>query len=194
MDSNRESLEPERDASCARCRALWTDAFLARLVRRDDDAWDQVKRCYGPYFYRRVMSQLADHADAEDVVQESFLGFMKDIQRGDVRDPHGLFTRIVSNQTVSVIRRRQRQRKRVSPLSRECDPPARTEVEPNERAAALLVAAEGWPDGMRELFRMRFVERLSNKEIAEHLGISIGAVAARVSRMYSAAHDGLAVT
>jgi RNA polymerase sigma factor (sigma-70 family) len=57
------------------------DGVLAAIRRGDADAWARVIDEYQGRLLRFALSRLSQHADAEDIVQETFASFIKTVNR-----------------------------------------------------------------------------------------------------------------
>ena len=134
-----------------------------------------LDRVYGYCFYL-----LGDHHDAEDVTERTFLAALAAIDR--YRDEGATFRswlfRIAHNQLVNALR--SRGRRRASSLEEIAEPAADGDpagfVGDDEESRRLRRALEALPDDRRQVIVLRFVDRLSAREIGAVLGRSEGAV------------------
>ncbi len=169
--------------------------LLERIRAGDKSACDDCVRVHSPGIYRLALRLMRDPADAEDVVQETFLSAFKGIDRFDGRS--GLSTwlyRIAFNAAMMRLRRRRPEFVPVDAADElEEDPPipqaivdwgllpeqelVRAEArEEMERAIGEL------PPKLRAVFVMRELEELSTEETAQALGLSGQAVKTRLHR------------
>jgi RNA polymerase sigma-70 factor (ECF subfamily) len=126
-----------------------------------------------------------DMRDAEDVLHAVFLRLLQREQRiAEGSNPGPYLHRAAVNASLDILRRRGRS------LPLEALPPAREAVDaPQLRLVAsaedgnrLRAALGQLPERAAEVFVLRHVEGLSNREIAALLGISWGAVAVTLHR------------
>lgn len=173
------------------------------------EALAQVFRCYAPLLARRLRagvvvkvdgaptrlaSRLA-HADLEAVIQEVFVrAFQETARRGFDGDRPYLpyLTAIARNLLIDDVRKHRRRRtvlvEDVDEMAGDLDPdgspsgPAH-EAQEGELRAALDEAVAELPPRDREVFRLRFVERLGLEEVAEAAGISVSTVRRTEARL-----------
>lgn len=169
--------------------------LLERIRAGDKSACDDCVRVHSPGIYRLALRLMRDPADAEDVVQETFLSAFRGIERFDGRS--GLSTwlyRIAFNAAMMRLRRRKPEFVPVDAAEdAEGDLPipeamvdwcllpeqelVRAEArEEMERAIGEL------PPKLRAVFVMRELEELSTEETAQALGLSEQAVKTRLHR------------
>ena len=123
---------------------------------------------------RIAKSVLHDREEAEDVVQETWLGFVRANQGGQIRSPAAYLSRSVR---WNAVKRRAR---RVQFASLETIPETSIAQDPNhldaielERAIATL------PLTQQTVIRLRFYLGLSFREIGNNLSISTNTAASR---------------
>jgi RNA polymerase sigma-70 factor (sigma-E family) len=142
----------------------------------------------------RAMVRLAvllvdDVASAEDVVQDAFVALHR--RGGGLRDPNAALAYLratVVNLSRSVIRRRQTARRHLTVSEPEATPAADAEVLLRDEHRTALAAVGTLPRRQREVIVLRYWSGLSEREIAEALGISAGAVKSTASRAIAALH------
>ncbi len=124
---------------------------------------------------------LRDQGLAEDVVQDSFVAIHRHWKRIDPATAPAYLARTVVNRSRSAQRRRSvADRHRPDPLPDGA--PADASVLVTERRTAVLDALSGLPTRQREVLVLRYYLDLSEREIANALGISQGAVKSHASR------------
>lgn len=169
--------------------------LLERIRAGDKTACDDCIRVHSPGIYRLALRLMRDQADAEDVVQETFLSAFKGIDRFDGRS--GLSTwlyRIAFNAAMMRLRRR---RPEFVPIDTADEPEGDLPIPEALVDWCLLpeqelVRAETWaemeraigelPPKLRAVFVMRDLEELSTVETADALGLSEQAVKTRLHR------------
>lgn len=123
-----------------------------------------------------------DRATAEDLVQDAFLGLHR--HWGEVRDP-GHVLAYLRAAVVNGSRSRHRRRlvaRRLPPEPLVFAPSAEALVLAGEDRQALLAAVCALPRRQREVLALKYFVDLGERDIAEILKISRGAVASTASR------------
>jgi RNA polymerase sigma-70 factor (ECF subfamily) len=139
---------------------------------------------------RRVIASRLDDADAvDDVLQEVALAVIQNPSRPTDPEKIGpwLF-RVTVCQAFNFLRRKRRQRKLHDGLRRE--PPAERYTEPDpivwvlctERRATVQAALALLSQEDQELLRLKYLEGLRYRELAERLGINLERVEYRLLR------------
>ena len=179
---------------------------VRRLRLGDSIAFEVVMRRNNQRLFRIARGILKNDADAEDVVQESYiLAFTKLDQLDDPRRLPGWLARIAVN--AALAKRRQNLRRTgvidtigVSGMGFEQGGPSglRCEAPDPERKAAsselrhaLETAIDDLPDGFREVFMMRVVEGMSISETADCLDLRPETVKTRLHRARGQLQDAL---
>ncbi len=140
-------------------------------------------RAHWRYLVRLATLLVDDVASAEDVAQDAFLALHR--RAGDLRDPDaalGYLRTCVLNLSRSVLRRRQTVRKHLRMAEPDAGPAADHDVLLREEHRAALSAVHRLPRHQREVLVLRYWSGLSEREIAETLGITAGAVKSAASR------------
>ena len=135
------------------------------------------------YLVRLAVLLVDDVASAEDVVQDAFVALHRNA--GRVREPGaalGYLRASVLNLSRSVIRRRQVARKHLRAAEPEATAAADHDVLVRDEHRATLAAVRALPRHQREVLILRYWSGLSEREIAETLGIAPGSVKSAASR------------
>jgi RNA polymerase sigma-70 factor (sigma-E family) len=144
------------------------------------------------YLVRLAVLLVDDRASAEDVVQDAFVALHR--KADGLRDPEAALAYLrtsVLNLARSVIRRRQVARKHVKVAEPEAGPAADHEVLLRDEHRAALAAVRALPRRQSEVLVLRYWGGLSEREIAEALGISAGSVKSAASRGMATLHERL---
>lgn len=168
--------------------------LVARIATGDREAFAELVERHHRRLLRVCERLLGDAEDARDAVQEVFLKVM--VKAGGFR-PKALVStwlyRVAVNHCLNVLRRRRLRRwVSLSPAEGEeaaapLDPaeeragPDR-ELEARRRWARVQRAIADLPASQRAVLVLARFEELSYKEIAETLGITLGAVESRLFR------------
>jgi RNA polymerase sigma-70 factor (ECF subfamily) len=172
-------------------------ALLAALREGAPDAAERLIAIYGDRVYRLAVSITGSSQDAEEVVQDALWSVVRKIDtfRGDSAFGSWIY-RIVANAAYQKLRSRSSRRAEI-PLedvlptfhenghaapsadwSAELDDPERG----TELRLALTSAIDELPAEYRTVVVLRDVEGLSNTEVAQVLGLTIGTVKSRAHR------------
>ncbi len=167
--------------------------LLSRAVRGGEQAFRELVDRYGDELYRLAFVMLGQAADAEDVLQETFLGAYQGMKRFEGRSSvRTWLTRILVNQ----VAMRRRDRKRHKALAGERDEALATQGRPDTTGEAswrmdLLEALDRLSREHQEVIVMREVQGLSYEEMAEVLEVPRGTVESRLHRARKALGDEL---
>jgi len=167
--------------------------LLARLKRGDRMAYVQLVEQYSPRIYGQALRLMQDPAEAEEILQETFLQVVRHIRRfrGDSQLATWLH-RIATNQALMRLRRDR-------PADLALDDPDSNPIETilpaadwsqrpeaelldREARAEMEKAIGGLPDTLRVVFLLRDVQGLSTAETATSLDLSTSAVKSRLMR------------
>lgn len=168
--------------------------MLTRLRSGDKSACAQCVELHAPGLYRLALRLMSDPAEAEDVVQETFLNAFKSIDSFEWRA--GLKTwlyRIATNAALMRLRRK-------TPLNVSVELPEEDgavtvpaqlfdwcclpehDFATSEAKTQLEAAIRALPEKLRAVFVLRELEGLSGEETAQTLGISVDTVKTRLHR------------
>ena len=180
--SNLMSKEPDR-------------LLVERIQRGDKAACAECIEQHSPGVYRMALRLTGNVADAEDVVQETFLSAFKAIDKFEGRSSLATWLyRITHNAALMRLRRKQPDQVSVddeevfgegmevpSQLHDWCCLPER-DFETSEARVEMEQAIRTLPEKLRVVFVMRELEGLSTEETAQVLGVSIAVVKTRLHR------------
>ncbi|MCB9378928.1 MAG: sigma-70 family RNA polymerase sigma factor [Holophagales bacterium] len=183
-------------------------ALLARVARGDGEAFEPLVERHQDRLVRLCERLLGDAEEARDAAQEVFVKAFRHAGRAEPRGQ--LFTwlyRIAVNHCLNRMRRRRIARFFSLSGAGEgeetpaFDPPSEgaspeRELEQRERWLATRRAIDALPESQRTVLLLAKFEGLAYREIAEVLGISLGAVESRLvraMRKLTAAQEGAGV-
>jgi RNA polymerase sigma factor (sigma-70 family) len=158
--------------------------LVTRARRGDVDAFEDLVRRYEATAVR-VASVVCGSGGAEDAVQEGFIRAFRSLHKFDADRPfRPWLLRIVVNVAKNRVRSDQRHaqlslRAPHTDVVHDAGPDA---VLAEERRQALALALEHLPDRDRVMIACRWFEDMSEREIADTLGIRAGTVKSRLSR------------
>lgn len=172
------------------------DEDLVRLARgRDEAAVRAITKRYNRRLFRIARSILRNDAEAEDVVQETYVRAFTglDMFRGDAAFGTWI-TRIAMNEALGRLRRRRpmvdweayganRHQAEIIhfPASAAGSDPEQSMAQ-SEIRAVLEQAIDGLPDAFRAVFVARIVEGMSVEETADLFGLQLQTVKTRLHR------------
>ncbi len=152
---------------------------IGAALRDDPGAFEGVIRLYGRRLYAVAYGVLQNGAEAEDIVQETFLKAHR--LRGKVRSPETFpawLAALTRNAAIDLLRRR-----RTEPLPEGTDefadsttPLASARLEETERHRQIGSLLRALPDDHRTAVTLRFLENMDYESIARLMGISHGSL------------------
>lgn len=158
-----------------------TDQELVRLGRAGSlDALGELYRRYGDVVFDAALRLLASRADAEDVLQDVFVGLPRALQRYHEQGALGAWLRTLAVRRALMMLRAGRRTDRLADdrpeeSSRSADP---------TRWIAAREAIASLPPSLRTVFVLKEVEGYSHDEIGSLLGITARASALRLHRAW----------
>jgi RNA polymerase sigma-70 factor (ECF subfamily) len=170
--------------------ALQTDGeVVRRVVAGERPLFEVLMRRYNQRTYRVVRSIVRSEADAEDVMQQTWLQAWRRLPQ--LEDPDavaGWLARIAANEALGRVRRHEP----TEPLGEDDRLEAHGAADPERQAAArqqaraVEAAVDRLPDAQRQAFMLRTVEGLDTGEAAAVLRVSPGALKLRLHRAHLA--------
>ena len=165
--------------------------LVDRMAHRDEKALAELYDRYGPRLYGVAYSLVGEHADAEDVLADTFsqawrgaTGF--DPRRGSV--PAWL-TVMVRSRALDLVRSKLRRDRATERAVRDAaEPPGFGAPAPGpgagaeqlDRQHAVSQALQTLPDPQREAILLAYYEGLSQSEIARRLSEPLGTIKTRI--------------
>ena len=140
--------------------------------------FSEIYQRYADVVYRAALRVTGSPADAEDVLQTVFLRLLnRDDLAETARAPEAYFRRAATNAAIDVIRRRASRAERAVDEQLSAPPGPPLLKERLRRAIAQLQPRDA------ELFALRYIEGVSNSELAEMLGMERVTVGTRLHRI-----------
>lgn len=169
------------------------EELVARFAGGDAEAFNILAARYEERLYRIACRLLGNRDDALDAVQEMLVRLMRSLPgfRGEARFSTWLY-RLAAN-TCADYRRRLAAGRVTHALDLDADPPmAAPDEDPDRRCERehrerlIEQALRMLPESQRLLLVLRDLEGLSNHEVADILGIEVGALKSRLHRARAA--------
>jgi RNA polymerase sigma-70 factor (ECF subfamily) len=164
------------------------DDLLERCRRGDAGGFTAAFRAFGRMLYGTALRIVGRPEDAEDVVQDTFLSFCRDVPDIPQEHLHAWLRRVTVNHCIDRLRRGKRWKEEeideaTHPLAaRPSSAGVRIDL---ERAVASL------PDGARLVFLLHDVEGYKHREIGEILGMKVGTTKSQLFRARAMLRDAL---
>lgn len=171
-DPEVRPLEADHDAALARALRRGSTAALDALYRRHADA-----------VYRAAYRVSGSAADAEDVLQDVFVGLRRALERYEERGAFGEWLRAVAVRT-ALMGARRRTRRREAPLDAVPECRAAAGSPGAEERIFVRRALAAMPEPLRVVFLLKEVEGYGHHEIAAALDIRPGTARVRLHRAW----------
>ena len=172
-------------------------ALVTSMLRSDPDAFELLYRRYGRAIHGYCRTRLADHHEAEDAVQDTFVAALEHI--ADLRDPERLRAWLYTIAARAVIRRGIHRGRHVLVAPPEVvelfgaaqpgDGPEATALR-GERAGVLRAASAGLAPDDQALLRLH-LRGLDGTELGTALRVPPGAAAVRLYRAKARLRDSM---
>lgn len=151
----------------------------------DPDAFGALYLRYRDWVYRLAWRFTGNREDALDVLQETFAYLLSKFPGPACREARFELTAAMTTFLYPVVKHlaiatRNRSRRSVSDEQMLSDLPAPESGEHDRRRTELAAVLKVLPEPQREVLLMRFVDGMSQQEIAETLTIPLGTVKSRL--------------
>ena len=154
---------------------------MTPVATMDTADFAQVYAAHHPEALRLAYLLCGSRERAEDAVAEAFVRVYRQMGRGDIQHPRAYVRRAVVNEVNSRFRRLALERREAAKRTGD-DRGARGAEESLADTDEMFAALRQLSDRQRTVVVLRFYEDLSEKAIAEAMGISIGTVKSTLSR------------
>lgn len=169
---------PESRPATQTLSALAEPALLELVRQRDATAFDELVRRYLRRAFAVAYHVMHHREDAEDLVQETFITVLEQIDRFDAERAFApWFFRILVNRGLNARKSRTvRQTEQVPADAAGGEGPPDGVAERRELAARVRAAVDELPERQRLILRLSELEGFSSVEIADILDLSQGTV------------------
>ena len=167
--------------------------LIAQVRKGKAAAFEKLMRRYNQRVFRAARSVLRDDAEAQDVVQETFVRAFRHLQDFEKRSSVGTWlTRIAVNEAFSRLRRSRlfgsldgetNQQEGGSYSVESNQPGPEDQASSRELRSVLIAAIDSLSEELRTVFMLREIEGLSTLETSEVLQLSGEAVRVRFHRV-----------
>jgi len=155
--------------------------LVSRAKKRDQEAFGALYDEYVDPIFRYVYYKVGNFAESQDLTGQAFLKAFENIDSFEMRDVafSSWLYRIAHNLVVDYFRRES---KRENVLIEEQPTAVSAEGNPVDAVIAdmesdrLYRALQKLTHNQREVIVLKFIDNLSNAQVAEIMGISVGAV------------------
>lgn len=153
------------------------DELMARVARRDGDAFRLLADNYGHGPFRIGCRMLADPAEAEDIAQEAMLRLWDHADRWKPGSSGvaAWLSRVAMNLCFDRLRRRKFASDEEVPEKSDEGPLADARIEEEEKRVAVVDCITALPPRQRASIVLTYYEELPNKEAAEMLDMRLKA-------------------
>jgi RNA polymerase sigma factor (sigma-70 family) len=144
--------------------------LLDRCLKEDNEAQFELYRLYYKSMYNTSLRIVADRADAEDIMQESFLTAFRKLKTYHNEVSFGSWLKkIVINRSLDYLRKRKAVYEEITPNL----PVIEEEPEENENFSVeeIKAAIFSLPDGYRTVLSLILLEGYDHEEVAQILGV-----------------------
>lgn len=172
------------------------EELVAAYLKGNKAAFEDIVRRYEDRLYRLSFRMLGNHHDALDAVQEILVKLMAALPKFQGRSRFGTWLyRLAANTCLDIRRKRGRTAAESLDATLEYSPATSLAIlddEPSDnpdvyieqqyRENVVRAALDQLPESQRRLLELRDLEDLSNSQVADLLGIEVGALKARLHR------------
>jgi RNA polymerase sigma-70 factor (ECF subfamily) len=159
------------------------EALMERVQRDDEDAFEALFHRYRARLYGFLLRRVGDAA-ADDLFQETWLRVVRSRERFDPRRRFSTWLFQIANNLARDRGRRlvvrSKARGELVDQARRAEPIPHRVAEPVEDRIDVAKRIEALPDRQREVLLLRYYQQMSEREIAEVVGIPQGTVKSRL--------------
>jgi RNA polymerase sigma-70 factor (ECF subfamily) len=173
-----------------------SDSALIARAKEDPEAFSLLYERYVDNIYSYIYYRTGNHHDAEDLVSRTFYRALKHFPRYvDRGAPFSAYLYRIAHNIVANFHR-DRSRRQVVPLNEMMLSALRREqpavaFDESDAQATLLEAVRRLPEDRQELLVLKFVDQLTNAEIARIMGRTEGAIKSLYHRTLVSLRQGM---
>jgi RNA polymerase sigma-70 factor (ECF subfamily) len=144
---------------------------------------EDLVHAYAQAVFRVAYSVVRDHAEAEDISQETFLRAMKHGRLGRIENHKAWLVTIAWRVAVERAKRRKAEPiEDILDTLHSTDKPPEEAIDAEKRAEILRRLIESLPNDLRQVIVLSTVEEMNSADIASAMGIPEGSVRTRMMR------------
>lgn len=159
------------------------DELVERCKRGDSSAFTALYHRHAKELYNSIYRIVGHTAEAEDLLQDSFVVAFQQIQQFEYRSHFGAWIkRIAINKAISVLRKKK---VRFTETTLSHDPAAEEPIDEADfalKVADVQKAIAQLPEGYRTIVQLYLIEGIPQEEISTLLGISYSTVRTQYHR------------
>jgi len=178
LDRSLGASDPARVPSPLSSEAERDQRLVAACNRGDERAFEELYGCYRDWVFRLARRLSGSHEDALDVLQETFAYLISKFPGLELRARMTTLLYPVINNLAASARTRSRRVELDEEAVRAAG--ARAEGQDDEQREHLAGCLAALAPDKREVLLMRFVDGMSQEEIAAALEIPLGTVKSRM--------------
>jgi RNA polymerase sigma-70 factor (ECF subfamily) len=146
--------------------------------------WNQILDDYGRVVWRQALRMLGNEHDAADCFQAVMLEGFESSQRQKIRSWPGYLRRLTVVRSLDFLRTRYRDPTDPRPVDEIpiAADETPTPLEQQELAERLRRAITKLPEDQAEAFSLKWIDELSNEEVAQHMELSTNHVGVLLHR------------
>ncbi len=151
------------------------DELVERCKRGDPQSFQQLYQQYSKAMYNTSLRIVNNSADAEDVLQESFLDAFRSLHDFHYRSTFGAWLKkIVINKSINILRKRRNDfvDMESTELQAVTDEEPENEADMEYKVSAIKKMITRLPDGYRTVLSLYLLEGYDHEEISHILNIS----------------------
>lgn len=149
------------------------DELIERCLRGDSRGYKELYEKYSKAMYNTCLRMLNNVAEAEDVLQESFIEAFKNLQRFEQRTSFGGWLKqICINRSINQLNKRKADWIDIEHIGDSADEQPVDEVEIALQVETVKKAIMKLPDGYRTVLNLYLLEGYDHEEIAEILQVA----------------------
>ena len=158
------------------------EQILAEMHHPDtqEKAFRALMTKYQERLYLHIRRMKIEHADADDVLQNTFIKVFRNIKKFQGKSE--LYTwlyRIATNEAITFLRqKKRRQSTSIDDESTTYQLEADTWFDGNEAQRKLKAAIDTLPNKQQRVFNMRYFDEMTYKDISAAVGTSVGGLKA----------------
>ncbi len=164
-------------------RSIIPDSKLVQLLKEDNElAFDEIFSRYWERLFVTTSNVLGDDDVAQDLVQEIFVSLWERRKKVDINNLSAFLFQAARNQVAKSIRKTRFTVAHEEALNEAVFVNTTEQlIDYEELRTTIDRSLQHLPSRCREVFQLSRFEHLSNKEIAEKLGLSIRTVETHIS-------------